>query len=104
LVSLKAEPSHADTHAMKTAELPAAHSRLSYLVGAVGLVSLAVSAYLANFTKFAFDDFELSSQFNELGWFPLSKLMFTQYSGRLVLILFGGAFTGMGPGFARWAG
>jgi hypothetical protein len=104
LVSLKAEPSHADTHAMKNAELPAAHSRLSYLVGAVGLMSLVISAYLANFTKFAFDDFELAERFHEIGWWPLSKLMFAQYSGRIVLILFGGAFTGLGPGFARWAG
>lgn len=89
---------------MKNAELPAAPSRLSYLVGAVGLMSLVTSASLANFTKFAFDDFELAERFHEIGWLPLSKLMFTQYSGRIVLILFGGAFTGLGPGFARWAG
>ncbi len=77
---------------------------IASVLGVLGLFALALSVRVAALARFAFDDFELSSQFRAMGWERLSRLLYHDYSGRIILVLFGGALTSRGPSFTRWMG
>ncbi len=77
---------------------------MTILIGVLGVSAIAISMWMARYTRFVFDDFELAAQFRDMGWLKLSKFMFENYSGRLVLILFGGVVTHLGPNRVVWVG
>jgi Family of unknown function (DUF6056) len=89
----------------RQARSEAKHATLvASVLGGFGLIALAFSVRVAVLARFAFDDFELSGQFRAMGWERLSRLMYHDYSGRVVLVLFGGALTSQGPMLCRWIG
>ena len=78
--------------------------RLERWLGLAGIFGLLCAATTAFFTRFVWDDFELAWGFRQKGWLGLSSTMYRTYSGRLDLIVFGGALTSVGPAAAMAVG